>query len=110
MRTTIRIPAPSARPPKIRSPSRTLAPFEGLVEMGSGDGKGEAMTSPDPAPVGFGVVTVIPWSVMSSANPSSLRWWLLASPLRNCVDGLEQTLLEAVGQRDETGLRQRRLA
>ena len=40
-------------------------PLEGLVEMGSGAGKGEAITSPDPASAGFGVVTAIPSETLS---------------------------------------------
>src|ERR1700704_2987562 len=67
MMTTTRMPAPSARPRKILSPSRTFAPLEGLVEMGVGSGKGEASTSPDPASAGLGVVT----SSLSVIGPGS---------------------------------------
>jgi hypothetical protein len=38
MMTTIRTPDPSARPRKIRSPIRTLAFFDGSVEMFGGSG------------------------------------------------------------------------
>src|SRR4051794_15199990 len=67
MMTTMRTPDPSARPRKMRSPGRTLAFFDGSVEMGAGSGKGEATTSPEPASLGLGVVTSS-LSVIGSGN------------------------------------------
>src|ERR1700737_2689391 len=109
MMTTIRMPAPSERPRKILSPRPTFAPLEGLVEMGSGSGMGEARTSPDPASAGLGSPPASVTSSLSVIGPGSHPHRNRAgaqAKLCNCVDGLQQTLLEGVRQRDVTGGRQ----
>src|SRR5262245_25809521 len=115
MSATIRMPEPSASPRKIRSPRRTLAPLDGLVEMGTGSGWGEASVSPDPESAGFGVVTVVPsgplvviWSVKSIL--AQIRPQMPAGLLSDGLDRGQQTLLELVGERDVSGLRQAGLA
>jgi hypothetical protein len=53
--------------------------LEGLVEMGSGAEKGEAITSPDPASAGFGIVT----STLSVIGPGTHPHRIRADALGN---------------------------
>ncbi|BBX20236.1 hypothetical protein MDUV_50960 [Mycolicibacterium duvalii] len=44
----------------MRSPNRSFACPDGLVEIGVGSGKGAAIAAPDPESIGFGVVNAVP--------------------------------------------------
>ena len=101
MMTTIRMPDPSARPRKIRSPIRTLAFLDGSVEMGVGSGKGDRNRLTRSRVRLDSVVVTSTLSVIGLRHPSSPRSVLSRHETRQyCVDGLQQALLEGVRQRN----------
>ncbi|BBZ00069.1 hypothetical protein MFAL_35350 [Mycolicibacterium fallax] len=90
------IPELRARPPKIRSPSRTRVLPDGSVRTTGGPGNGSATTRPDSVSVGSGGFIAVPASLSAPQNrviavrrghPFSFRdrYWIALAAATNRV-------------------------
>ena len=97
-------PSPRASPRKIRSPDRRpLRALRGVGGWVRRLGKGAATTSPDPASVGFGVVTVDPViGHASGTHPRPRRCGY--RQLAIASTDLTSRSLNCIGQRNVAGL------